>query len=337
VTQISKILSNAWKQLTEQEREPWNRMAREDRMRYEHEKLFYMGPWKVVKQRKTKHADAPKRPMSAFLAFANARRGDVKRQLPEGAKSNGELSRALAVMWKEAPVDVKQAYIEDEKIKRCAYAAAMEKFRNTKREQYQQEQQNYEGQDSSFRLLATQVIDISTNEDHENMGRCAGEGQQPKQESPQQPPQQLHNQHNKQPVEEAKRHESTAHTNISTTLTSMMTSMQGVVDADSYLFQLSPQNSHDSDGDQEKKYLMESFFCECIVISFASAAISCLLALTHSLLDVSLWSLSALACLSRSGVLARGYSTSVDIVLSLIIMTFHSHQHCKESDLTSFH
>ncbi len=60
--------------------------------------------------------------MSAFLAFANSRRADVTRYMPRA--NNGDVSRALAKLWKEAPEAVRQRYIIDEKEKRVAYLAA---------------------------------------------------------------------------------------------------------------------------------------------------------------------------------------------------------------------
>lgn len=102
-------------------------MARQDKNRYDLEKARYTGPWRVLKQRKAKDSNAPKRPMSAFLAFANSRRAEVKRQMPEA--DNGELSRALSKLWKDAPVEIRQQYIEEEKEKRKDYLVAIANWR----------------------------------------------------------------------------------------------------------------------------------------------------------------------------------------------------------------
>lgn len=99
-------------------------MARKDRARYEMEKTTYTGPWKVpAKKRSLKDPNAPKRPMSAYLAFSNSRRAEVKRQNPD--MGNAELSRLLSTMWKEAPAEVRQKYIDKEFTKRQAYNSTM--------------------------------------------------------------------------------------------------------------------------------------------------------------------------------------------------------------------
>lgn len=91
-------------------------MARADRIRYENEKAAYKGPWKILH---TKNPDAPKKPMSAFLAFSNERRGAVAQANPQ---MNGtEISCLLSKLWKECPKDVKQQYREKEAKERQAF------------------------------------------------------------------------------------------------------------------------------------------------------------------------------------------------------------------------
>jgi hypothetical protein len=76
------MVAEAWKSLSSEDREKWEAMARNDMARYMAEKSRYSGPWKVpVGKRSLKDPSAPKRPMSAFLAYSNKRRGAVKRQI----------------------------------------------------------------------------------------------------------------------------------------------------------------------------------------------------------------------------------------------------------------
>jgi hypothetical protein len=70
-----------------------------------------------------------RRPMSAYLCFANARRGAVKAQNPDC--SNGEISRLLAEMWKNTPDDIKQPFKHEEKAKWEAYKQGMKEWRKT--------------------------------------------------------------------------------------------------------------------------------------------------------------------------------------------------------------
>jgi len=61
---------------------------------------MYKGPWKVPANKRTpKDPSAPKRPMSAFLAFSNGRRADLKRQNPNA--TNSDLSKVSARMQQD--------------------------------------------------------------------------------------------------------------------------------------------------------------------------------------------------------------------------------------------
>jgi HMG (high mobility group) box len=65
--------------------------------------------------------------MSAYLCFANARRGAVKAQNPDC--SNGEISRLLAEMWKNTPDEIKRPFKEEEQAKWEAYKQGMKDWR----------------------------------------------------------------------------------------------------------------------------------------------------------------------------------------------------------------
>ena len=106
---VAKMVSKAWKELSEEERNKWIEMGRLDRERYEQEKKEYKGPWKIPD---VKNPNAPKKPMSSFLAFSNERRRALAKAHPN---LNGtELSCLLAKLWKECPAEIKQKYRERE-------------------------------------------------------------------------------------------------------------------------------------------------------------------------------------------------------------------------------
>mmetsp|Transcript_11045 Transcript_11045/g.12389 ORF Transcript_11045/g.12389 Transcript_11045/m.12389 type:complete len:465 (+) Transcript_11045:614-2008(+) len=48
--EVAKLVSKAWKALSEVERQKWDDLATQDKIRYEKEKLTYTGPWKVPVQ-----------------------------------------------------------------------------------------------------------------------------------------------------------------------------------------------------------------------------------------------------------------------------------------------
>lgn len=128
-TEVAKMVSKAWKDIAKQERVKWEELARQDKARYEMEKSMYTGPWKVPATRKriSKDPRAPKRPMSAFLAFSNSKRRYVKAQNRVGT-SNAELSRILAQIWKNSSDDDKKFFVDEEYRLRQDYKLAMSAY-----------------------------------------------------------------------------------------------------------------------------------------------------------------------------------------------------------------
>lgn len=126
-TNITKMVSDAWRSMDDDERAKYNEMAREDKARYELEKATYAAPPGGGSSKKHRDPNAPKRPMSAFFAYANSRRGEVKSQNPDC--TNGEISKLLSVMWKEVADDVKQKYRDNEAALWAVYKAGMVEWR----------------------------------------------------------------------------------------------------------------------------------------------------------------------------------------------------------------
>lgn len=75
--------------------------------------------------------EAPKRPMSAFLAFSNKRRKSLKRQYP--CASNADLSKMLAKTWHEAPEAIREKYINEAAALSEQYKADISKWRKRKK------------------------------------------------------------------------------------------------------------------------------------------------------------------------------------------------------------
>lgn len=122
------MVSESWREMGAEEKEEWEKKARKDKARYEVEKALYKGPWKVAANKRTpKDPSAPKRPMSAFLAFSNKRRAGLKREHPDA--TNADLSKMLSVSWKEAPLELKKKYMDEEAGLRATYKVEMAKWR----------------------------------------------------------------------------------------------------------------------------------------------------------------------------------------------------------------
>jgi hypothetical protein len=126
---VTKMVSDAWRSICPEEKAKYDAMAKEDKERYEREKAAYTAPPGASKKKK-RDPTAPRRPMSAFLAFANSRRGKVKAANMEN--SNGEISKILSTMWKEEREEKKQRYRDEEVALWTKYKAAMEVWRKEK-------------------------------------------------------------------------------------------------------------------------------------------------------------------------------------------------------------
>eukprot|EP00586_Coscinodiscus_wailesii_P001229 CAMPEP_0172483828 /NCGR_PEP_ID=MMETSP1066-20121228/11009_1 /TAXON_ID=671091 /ORGANISM="Coscinodiscus wailesii, Strain CCMP2513" /LENGTH=422 /DNA_ID=CAMNT_0013247959 /DNA_START=24 /DNA_END=1292 /DNA_ORIENTATION=- len=128
VPNVAKLVSQAWRNLSPEERAVWDKLAADDKRRYEVEKSMYTGPWKVPAcKRAKKDPDAPKRPMSAFLAYAKANRSQGKAENPH--LSNTELTKHLAEKWKLVSAEERSIYVEKEEEERGTYKKNIAEWR----------------------------------------------------------------------------------------------------------------------------------------------------------------------------------------------------------------
>jgi hypothetical protein len=131
---IAGQISEEWRSIRKEAKMKWDDMARSDKERYEREKARYEGPWKVrTNLRKPKDPNSPKKPVPAYFAFSNERRQEVKNQNPSA--SNGEISRLLSTMWKEAHEDVRKIYIEREAREREKYTQKMTEWKKSRKKE----------------------------------------------------------------------------------------------------------------------------------------------------------------------------------------------------------
>jgi HMG (high mobility group) box len=145
-------VSEAWKNLGQEERDTFEELARKDKARFEIEKRMYSGPWKVSAE-KIRDPKAPKRPCSAFLSFSNQMREKVKKRLLDA--SSADILRELAKMWKDSPD--RDFFIARELACRQEYKIAIAKWRATQSKPTEDARQHRED-------LALQTLDAQ--EDH---------------------------------------------------------------------------------------------------------------------------------------------------------------------------
>jgi len=130
----AKLISEQWRNLSASKRAIWIEKANKDKLRYEMEKSMYIGPWKLPtgNKRAKKDPKAPKRPMSAFLAYSKKMRSQVKND--HTSINNINVSKVLAEMWRNSPKDERDAFIEKEAQERAVYKVATLKWRKQRDE-----------------------------------------------------------------------------------------------------------------------------------------------------------------------------------------------------------
>ncbi|GAX14892.1 hypothetical protein FisN_29Lh108 [Fistulifera solaris] len=131
-TNIAKMVSTEWREMSQVDRAAWNEKSRIDKERYDHEMQIYNHARKLSKT-KVKDPNAPRRPMSAFLAFSNKRRASLKREHPTA--TNADLSKMLSKAWKEISPEMKQEYIQEEAELRAKYKTDAVVWRKKKAEE----------------------------------------------------------------------------------------------------------------------------------------------------------------------------------------------------------
>jgi len=145
VAQISKRSAQMWKELSAEDRSFWDNVAARDKQRYLAEKASYIGPWQIPYKRAKKDPSAPKRPMSAFLHFSRGRRSRIKEKNPD--MKNTEVSKILGDLWRNSTEEERRPYVENEKVEREKYKAAMskwkEEYEKRQKEESEELQQRY--------------------------------------------------------------------------------------------------------------------------------------------------------------------------------------------------
>ena len=114
-----------WRLVSKEERAHWENVASKDRKRYNKERKDFEPSARKV--RRKKDPSAPKRPMSAFLMFAQTKRSLLQKENPD--IPNADISRMLGEIWCKAGVDEKRPFLEREESERKLYKAKMERFK----------------------------------------------------------------------------------------------------------------------------------------------------------------------------------------------------------------
>tara|TARA_B100000497_G_scaffold9339_1_gene10167 strand:- start:653 stop:1513 length:861 start_codon:yes stop_codon:yes gene_type:complete len=157
VTEITKELGNRWNALKENpkkatELKKYEKMAGEDRARYEDEMSSYVPTEEFVKPVKT----GPKRAKSGYLFFCDANREKVQKSLGKDAKAT-EITKQLGALWNEA--------------KASNSIAKYEKLAKSDKERYESEKK-------------TTTVKVSNSSDSGYQNFCDGRRSELKEEHP---------------------------------------------------------------------------------------------------------------------------------------------------------
>ncbi|KAL4159894.1 hypothetical protein PRNP1_000467 [Phytophthora ramorum] len=102
--EISSEIGRRWKQITDEDRKPYDELAAADKRRYQEEKEDYVPDpsFAAAKgSRKKKDPNAPKRALSAYFFFCNEIRQEVRDENPN--KKITEIATLLAERWRALP------------------------------------------------------------------------------------------------------------------------------------------------------------------------------------------------------------------------------------------
>jgi len=107
-SEIQKKLTEMWRASLEDDREPYQKLAIEDKIRYDRDAVGWHVAPKPTKsgKRLAKDSEAPKKAKTAYLFFADDKRPDLSREFP--GLGVGGLAKHLAEAWKACSAEEKK-------------------------------------------------------------------------------------------------------------------------------------------------------------------------------------------------------------------------------------
>ncbi|KAE9026697.1 hypothetical protein PF005_g290 [Phytophthora fragariae] len=127
--QISSEIGRRWKQISDEERRPYDELAAADKRRYQEEKEDYVPDpsFETTKgSRKKKDPNAPKRALSAYFFFCNEIRQEVRDENPN--KRITEIATLLAERWRALPDKKRVKYQKMNEEAKVKYAQQMDVY-----------------------------------------------------------------------------------------------------------------------------------------------------------------------------------------------------------------
>lgn len=127
---LAKRLGALWKALTPEEKKPYDEMAAKDKLRFQQEKDNAPEEDSDDDAPKAKRAkkdpNAPKKPLNAYMFFAQEHRSTVLASHP-GLRAS-EVTKKLGEMWKTVSPDDKKRFEEQSANDKIRYQKAMDAY-----------------------------------------------------------------------------------------------------------------------------------------------------------------------------------------------------------------
>ena len=127
--ELTKIAGAKWKELSAEDRVPFEEQAAKDSARYKAEKADYVppvgagGPTKRAK----KDENAPKNALSSYMYFTMDSRAAITREHPEWPVT--EISKEMGLRWKALSAEAKVVYEDMARADKKRYEAQMLEFK----------------------------------------------------------------------------------------------------------------------------------------------------------------------------------------------------------------
>ncbi|KAJ5074270.1 high mobility group protein dsp1 [Anaeramoeba ignava] len=143
VGELSKLTGAMWKEMSDKDKEVFQKKAAEEKSEYEKKMEKYnkenekssdsdKEARKTRKNKKHKYLAPPKKPKNAYLLYADSVRDKVMEK-NKGIKV-GDLSKAIAQMWKDAPEDEKSKFKKQADDAKVAFKKEIEEYNKERQE-----------------------------------------------------------------------------------------------------------------------------------------------------------------------------------------------------------
>lgn len=125
-TDVPKVGAQEWKNAKAATKNKYQALAEKERVRYEREKESYVPDESFKKLKRKKDPNAPKRPLTVYMLFANARQNVIKKQHPELRQQL--VIKRVGEDWRNLSEKDKVVYQKQRAVEQARYQSEKEKY-----------------------------------------------------------------------------------------------------------------------------------------------------------------------------------------------------------------